>query len=717
VVGVSDVEPSRRGTFDEFGLIETNTADGAFRSWTSYVDDTPIATLRPFRRPIPNVKLAPTTQVRLSRFAYLRRAEHAMILTSPLTGMDMEFHDPRAGMMLAALNFDISAEHLATKTNLPVALTTVFLNQLAAMSAAFPVAQDRDRAAALGNLAQWALDLGLPGSWNTSGLRATLLNLPWDDIPDSAELILELHHDGTGRVDVSITVDTPNDHPVLSDVKGQEFDITTDGPVRMGTFDRVRTLQTGNDPAAWTQRALDASVGSNRITVARNPILSSLVQTLGPPAFIGDVERREGTRLIFLVSTRKELQEAGETLRAGGVPASVIQRLTFLEPVVDEPLSMRLAVDVLSESILPTVAFEVFLTARSTELMPGVLDALGVSGVVLDEVLDVVRREPELRDLMLAPGVVTDTQQVVGMHVKLSFDAAGQVTAKTYVALSNTPLSTAGRTEEDRLVPSTWEFHDLLFHSQTRQGRVRNRIGGSARFSVVPQETIPITPPPPGDVALPIIDVAVAVKGDQPFGEVMRARESDRDWTGPEITQSALAELLARVQEVIQREASLGGGEVQVFDGAPYPSGGAIYETDIVVVAHRVEGIDQGAYLYRRGSRSLQPLIGSAVDVDTLLLGAAESCGTGVVKPQALLVLAARFPDLAVKYEGIAYALMVKHVGVLMAAISYSATAMGLGAVPIGTGDSDVFASATGLDYYRRGSIGEIAVSAPPVSV
>jgi SagB-type dehydrogenase family enzyme len=135
------------------------------------------------------------------------------------------------------------------------------------------------------------------------------------------------------------------------------------------------------------------------------------------------------------------------------------------------------------------------------------------------------------------------------------------------------------------------------------------------------------------------------------------------------------------------------------------------------VIAHRVEGINQGAYLYRRGSRSLHPLIGSTTDVDGLLVGAAESCGAGLIKPQVLLVLAARFPDLAVKYEGLAYALMVKHVGVLMAAIAYSASAMGLGAVPLGTGDSDAFAKATGLDYYRHGSIGEIALCVIPTNV
>jgi SagB-type dehydrogenase family enzyme len=714
---MSDVEPSRLGAFDGFAPIEGMTADGAFRSWTSYADGTPIATLRPFRRPIPNVKLAPTTQVRLSRFAYLRRTDHTMMLQSPLTGMDMELHDPRAGAMLTALTFDTSAERLAEQTNLPVTLTGAFLTQLIAMSAAFPVAQERDRNTALSSLAQWALDRGLPGSWDRDGLRTALADLPRDEIPDFFELILELHHDGTGRVDVSITTDSPNDHPVLGGVSIKEFDVTEDGPKPMGTFDRVRSLQTGTDPVAWTQRALDATVNTHGIQVTKNSTLHQIVQTLGSPEFIGTMERRTGTRLLFRISVTQKLTEVGEILQAGGVPLSVIQRLALFEPITDRAPYLRLAVDVLPESILPTIAFEIFLNQSTTDLIPGVLDALGMQTAVLEEVLDAAQQETQLRDLMLAPGVVTDTQELFGMHVKVSFNMDGQVTAKTYIGLRNIPLSAAGRTEEDRLVPSTWEFHDLLFHSQVRQGRVRNKIGGTARFSVTPEERIPITAPPRGDIALPIIDVAMTVKDDQPFGEVMRSRESNRDWSGPELTQGALAELLARVQEVIHREIHFDGSEVAEMDGAPYPSGGGVYETDIVVIAHRVEEINQGAYLYRRGSRSLHPLIGSTTDVDGLLFGAAEACGNGLIKPQALLVLAARFPDLAVKYEGLAYALMVKHVGVLMAAITNSASAMGLGSVPLGTGDSDAFAKATGLDYYRHGSIGEIALCVIPGNI
>lgn len=714
----TDAEPSRASEFDSFIEIERSTADGAFRSWTVYADDVPIATVNPFKRPIPNVELAPDTQVRFSRFAYLHRSDHTMVLQTPLTGVDMHLHDPRAGAMLAALNFDISAEGVAKKTGIPVSITTQFLTQLVAMSAAFPVAQERERGAALGSLAQWAIDRGLPGPWNADALRSAFADLPWDRIPDQAEFILEFHHDGSARVDVSISVQAPNDEPVLSEVRIQEFDVTADGPRLMGMFDRVRSTPNGTDPVAWTQRALDAALSthraSNAITVTTNSALHQLVQALGAPHFIGTMERRDGTRMLFFISSSSNLATAADVLASGGVPASVIQRLALLQPIADQPKSMRLAVDAFPDAISPTIAFELFVGPETLAVLPGVLDALGVDSVVLEEVLSLVQQDRQLRDVVLMPGVVTDVQEIFPMHVKVSLAADGKVTAKTYIALANIPLSAAGRTEEDQLVPSTWEFHDLLFHAKVREGRDRRKPGGSARFSVIPEERIPIAPPPPGDVALPIVDIETAVRSDQPFGAVMRARQSDRDWTGPELSQEELAELLARVQEIIPRKIDFGGGEVLDIDAAPYPSGGGIYETDIVVIAHRVEGLEQGAYLYRRGSRSLKPLSGSASAVDSLLMGAATSCGTGLNRPQALLVLAARFPDLAVKYEGIAYALMVKHVGVLMATIAYSATAMGLGAVPIGTGDSDAFANATGLDYYRHGSIGEIAVSTIP---
>jgi SagB-type dehydrogenase family enzyme len=72
-----------------------------------------------------------------------------------------------------------------------------------------------------------------------------------------------------------------------------------------------------------------------------------------------------------------------------------------------------------------------------------------------------------------------------------------------------------------------------------------------------------------------------------------------------------------------------------------------------------------------------------------------------------LLILAARFPRVAWKYESIAYALTLKHVGVVFQTMYLAATAMGLGPCAVGCGDSDRFARAAGTDYCAETSVGE----------
>ena len=274
--------------------------------------------------------------------------------------------------------------------------------------------------------------------------------------------------------------------------------------------------------------------------------------------------------------------------------------------------------------------------------------------------------------------------------------------------------SLGGVIDEDVEIPQTWEFHDLLFHSRVRAGRQRQKLGRSTRFGDIGSGAYEeSTEPLPGDVVLPRVDIANAVASDRPFGEVLRSRSTDRDWSGPDLQLSQVSELLARVCESFPRKHGLLGDQGDGF-GRTYPSGGSVYETDLVIVPTRVTGLPFSAYLYRPHSHSLSPLRGSDESAIKLLYNASEATGGGVSTPQALVVCAARFPDLAIKYEGIAYSLMLKHVGILMATVAYTASAMGLGCAVLGTGNSDDFAAATGLDYYRHGSVGEMTLSVPP---
>ena len=81
---------------------------------------------------------------------------------------------------------------------------------------------------------------------------------------------------------------------------------------------------------------------------------------------------------------------------------------------------------------------------------------------------------------------------------------------------------------------------------------------------------------------------------------------------------------------------------------------------------------------------------------------------------QVVVILAARFRRLTWKYSSIAYALILKHVGVVYQTMYLTATAMGLAPCALGGGDSDLFARASGVDYYDESSVGEFLLGSRP---
>lgn len=707
------VTPSGRAVFSNLGEVAARTSDGGYQAPTVYADGTPIATLVPYQEPVAWEPVAAGVMVRLSRFAYLHRVGTGIRIETPLSILYLDIHDPRAASIVSALAFDRTAVDVAAMVGLPVNAVQGVLGLLQAMHAVDTVVEQRDPSAPVAAVLQWAAAGGVPGAWWTPQVERALAGLPWQQLGDRFEVLWELHHGLVDRrVDVSLSTPELSAAGVDRQVF-REYDLREDGSVLMGEFFAPEPLVAGAPADQLHQLTEQVRDRGHVIEWSNEGPVAQLLEALGTPVWVGITPEREGVRLVLPVVDTAALAQAESILAAHGVSPDVIARLGLFESVVGD-ISVRLAIDAVGDSLGARVGFEI-TGQRALQLVPGLLDALGIGADVVADVESVALDEERKVRIEHIPGVQTDEHSRAISHVKVTFEADGEVSVKTYLAFRNMPLAVGGRSVEDVEIPPTWEFHDLLFHSRSRNGRVRDKLGGTARFSIVSEMATFDTQPMPGDVLLPPVDVAGKAASDSPFGEVMRARVSDRDWTGPEIPMERLSELLARVMEVIPREVDL-EGLVNTFDGQPYPSGGGIYEVDVVVVAYRVSGLEPGAYLYRRGAHSLEPLTGDVADVDGLLFGAAEATGNGIVRPQALLVLAARFPNLAVKYQGIAYALMLKHVGVLQATIAYTAVAMGLGAVPIGTGDSDAFARATGLDYYVQGSIGEIAISEPPRS-
>src|SRR5262249_8810617 len=94
---------------------------------------------------------------------------------------------------------------------------------------------------------------------------------------------------------------------------------------------------------------------------------------------------------------------------------------------------------------------------------------------------------------------------------------------------------------------------------------------------------------------------------------------------------------------------------------------------------------------------------------DALLTGARLAMGTQAA-PQILITIAARFGRTSWKYSSIAYALVLKDVGVLMQTFYLMVTDMELGGCAIGISNIDLFTKMTGIEFHVEGSVGQFAL-------
>ncbi|WP_148046375.1 hypothetical protein [Halostreptopolyspora alba] len=78
-----------------------------------------------------------------------------------------------------------------------------------------------------------------------------------------------------------------------------------------------------------------------------------------------------------------------------------------------------------------------------------------------------------------------------------------------------------------------------------------------------------------------------------------------------------------------------------------------------------------------------------------------------MIPPQVLIVLSARFCRTMREYQGLSYALALKHLGVVRQLMYTVAVAMGLAPRALGAGDTEAFGEAVGSDHLAESSVGE----------
>lgn len=278
-------------------------------------------------------------------------------------------------------------------------------------------------------------------------------------------------------------------------------------------------------------------------------------------------------------------------------------------------------------------------------------------------------------------------------------------------------LDVSGAREDSDL--PTWEFHDLLFHARSRRGRFDAPYGGTYRL-VERLAPLPAVKPAVKGEAHELYrpDLDRLQRDDIPLARVQAQRRSIREYdTIRPITSRQLGEFLFRVARVTgyrEEEVSTPHGPLHMeFAPRPYPAGGSLYELEVYAAISACANLSPGLYHYDAAEHRLIRMCRPTKEVSELLRDAANSTAIPADTLQVLLILAARFPRLAWKYESIAYALTLKHVGVVYQTMYLTATAMGLAPCAVGGGDSDLFARASGNAYGLETSVGEFLLGNP----
>ncbi len=265
---------------------------------------------------------------------------------------------------------------------------------------------------------------------------------------------------------------------------------------------------------------------------------------------------------------------------------------------------------------------------------------------------------------------------------------------------------------DDNLV--LWDFHDLLFHTRSTEGRQANPLGGVYPYAGIISALPAVRPPWPGKKIDLRTFSAAPSEAISPAAKLLCERHSVRNFDDQQpITLAELSRFLDGTARVLSRGKSKSdldddGPEVE-YAVRPYPSAGGEYELELYLAVNRCEGLPRGFYHYDAGGHALVPIEVRANELAALLTGAEFAMGAAAA-PQILITIAARFGRISWKYSSLAYALVLKDVGVLFQTFYLMATDMGLGGCAIGISNIDLFAKMTGIEFHVEGPVGQFAI-------
>ena len=259
-----------------------------------------------------------------------------------------------------------------------------------------------------------------------------------------------------------------------------------------------------------------------------------------------------------------------------------------------------------------------------------------------------------------------------------------------------------------------WDFHDLLFHARSTEGRQANPLGGLYAHAGAIAPLPAVRPPWPGQRIDLVKSEAMTPNPVSSFTGLLHTRRSIRsfDDVNP-ITLVELTHLLdtaARIRSTWTGDLDFGEtGPVMTYAARPYPGAGSAYELELYLAVANCAGLARGFYHYDADAHALVPITVKEPQLEAMLTAAAYAMDVPS-QPQILVTAAARFGRVSWKYSSVAYSLILKDAGVLLQTLYLTAADMGLGGCAIGTNNIDLFAKMTGLEFHVEGPVAQFAL-------
>jgi SagB-type dehydrogenase family enzyme len=260
-----------------------------------------------------------------------------------------------------------------------------------------------------------------------------------------------------------------------------------------------------------------------------------------------------------------------------------------------------------------------------------------------------------------------------------------------------------------------WDFHDLLFHTHSTEGRQANPLGGLYPYVDVMAPPPAVRPRWPGKAIDLGKFLAAPSQAPSPVARLFRERHSTREFDDRQpITLAELSSFLdgaARVHSKWKSPVELrsGDGPEVEYTVRPYPSGGSAYELELYLAVANCEGLPRGFYHYDADRHALVPIGAGTAELGALF-ASAEFAMDAPAAPQILITIAARFDRIAWKYSSIAYSLVLKDAGVLIQTLYLMATDLQLGGCAIGSINIELFAKLTGIEFHIEGPVCQFAL-------